>query len=412
EPLVTDAALPDDDTGRADGAPYVRRMSPRPLDASAQVDVDLDQIGERIATARRGVIVAGRDARRSPAGERPLGELAARFAAERGWPLLADPMSGARRGVAAVAHYDLLLREPAFVDSLDPDLVLRIGDLPVSKPLRAWLASRGDVRQIAFDAEAAWQDPAAVVSDSLALDPATALRALTRTARSPSDGGWLAHWRAADELAAAAIVDALDADQLSEPRVALELGRLLAQDATLFVSSSMPVRDIEAFWPVREDPPRVLCNRGANGIDGVVSSAFGAAAASDGPAALLIGDVALAHDIGGLLAARRLELPLTIVALNNSGGGIFDFLPIASATAPTTYTEHIATPPGLPLERAAELYGLAYEHARDVGAFRATLTRMLAARRPSIVEIRTERDANVKLHEHVHSATALALQAS
>ena len=93
----------------------------------------------------------------------------------------------------------------------------------------------------------------------------------------------------------------------------------------------MPVRDIETFWPVRPDPPRVLCNRGANGIDGTVSCAFGAAAAGDGPVVLLIGDVALAHDIGGLLAARRLGLKLTIVLLDNGGGGIFDFLPVAEA---------------------------------------------------------------------------------
>ncbi len=135
----------------------------------------------------------------------------------------------------------------------------------------------------------------------------------------------------------------LGAGGLSEPAVAAELGVLLPERATLFVASSMPVRDIESFWPVRADPPRVLCNRGANGIDGTVSSAFGAAAAGPGPTVLLIGDVALAHDIGGLLAARRLELDLTIVLIDNGGGGIFDFLPVA-ATQEDMYTRHIATP--------------------------------------------------------------------
>ncbi len=104
---------------------------------------------------------------------------------------------------------------------------------------------------------------------------------------------------------------------------------LLPEEATLFVASSMPIRDIETFWPVRPDPPRVLCNRGANGIDGTVSSAFGVAAASRDPVVLLIGDVALAYDISSLLAARRLDLKSTIVLLNNEGGGIFDFLPVA-----------------------------------------------------------------------------------
>ena len=124
----------------------------------------------------------------------------------------------------------------------------------------------------------------------------------------------------ADEIAAEAILRALADETLSEPRLAVELGVLLPQSATLFVASSMPVRDIETFWPVRDDPPRVLCNRGANGIDGTVSSAFGAAAHGDGPVPLLIGDVALAHDIGGLLAATRLGLQLTMVLIHNDGG--------------------------------------------------------------------------------------------
>ena len=137
---------------------------------------------------------------------------------------------------------------------------------------------------------------------------------------------------------------------------------LLPRGATLFVASSMPVRDIETFWPVRPDPPRVLCNRGANGIDGTVSSAFGAAADGSGPVVLLIGDVALAHDIGGLLAARRLELKLTIVLLDNGGGGIFDFLPVSRARmarAEDIYTRHIATPTGTRLHSAgcADSYG-------------------------------------------------------
>ncbi len=144
---------------------------------------------------------------------------------------------------------------------------------------------------------------------------------------------WLAGWRAADERAAEAILGVLAGEELGEPAVAAELGVLLPAEATLFVASSMPVRDIETFWPVRADPPRVLCNRGANGIDGTVSSAFGAAAAGEGPVVLLIGDVALAHDIGGLLAAKRLGLKLTIVLLDNDGGGIFDFLPVVDGAA-------------------------------------------------------------------------------
>ncbi len=416
EPLVNDEPLAHDSTGRPDGAPYARRVSSVPGLAPA---VGAARLRELVCAARRGVVVAGRDERPAASGGRPLGQAAAAFAEAAGWPLLADPLSGARRGAAAVAHYDALLRDADFGSSLSPDLVLRVGDLPVSKPLRRWLAALSDVPQIALDPEGAWQDPAAVLSDSLAVDPAPALDGLARDV-APAAEDWLARWRSGDELAAESILGVLGEAGLSEPAVAGELGVLLPQQATLFVASSMPVRDVETFWPIRGDPPRVLCNRGANGIDGIVSSAFGAAAADDGPLVLLIGDVALAHDIGGLLAARRLELKLTIVLLDNGGGGIFDFLPVADAAiarapepahehAQDIYTRHIATPTGLDFAAAASLYGLSHELATDVSGFRTALERALARENSSIVEVRGEREANVNLHRRVWRAVSAAL---
>jgi 2-succinyl-5-enolpyruvyl-6-hydroxy-3-cyclohexene-1-carboxylate synthase len=416
EPLVTDEPLADDPTGRAGGAPYVRRA---PLVSARGASVAEQMLGESVGAARRGVLVAGRDERRPAPGERSLAEAAAAFAEGAGWPLLADPLSGARRGAAAVAHYDVLLRDAGFSASLQPDLVLRTGDLPVSKPLRTWLAGLTDVPQVALDPEGAWQDSAAVLAGSLAVDPAGALDALAGRVVAAEEE-WLARWRSGDELAAESILGVLGDSGLCEPAVASELGVLLPDTATLFVASSMPVRDVETFWPVRADPPRVLCNRGANGIDGTVSSAFGAAAAADGPVVLLIGDVALAHDIGGLLAARRLGLKLTIVLLDNEGGGIFDFLPVAEAAIarrpePSAeqqqdiYTRHIATPTGLDFSAAASLYGLSHERAEDVCGFRAALERALARENSSIIEVRSDRAANVQLHRRVWSAASSAL---
>ncbi len=169
----------------------------------------------------------------------------------------------------------------------------------------------------------------------------------------------------------------------------------------------MPVRDVEEFWPIREHPPRVLCNRGANGIDGTVSSAFGAAAAGDGPVVLLIGDVALIHDLGGLLGARRLGLPLTIVLLNNDGGGIFHFLPIAGQA--DAFEEHVATPHGLRFEDAARLYGCGYERPETIAELRAAVGESL--RSPGgtmIIEVRTDRTANRALHRTVEERVIAA----
>ena len=412
EPLVGDEPLGPDRSARADGRAYVRRSTQPALDTGAAAE-----LGALVTGARRGVLVAGRHER-----DTPLGREAAAFAAAARWPLLADPLSGARRGAGAIAHYDALLRDGELARELTPDVVLRVGDLPVSKPLRDWLAGL-DAHQAALDPEGAWQDPASTLADSFALEPAAALASLRSFAAEAADAGepdWLERWSSADRVAAEAILGVL-ADGLSEPAVARELGVLLAEQATLFVASSMPVRDIETFWPARPDPPRVLCNRGANGIDGVVSTALGvAAAASAGaPVVLLIGDVALAHDLGGLLACGRLELELTIVLLDNGGGGIFDFLPIAGAPmalepehrhpAETRYTRHVATPSGLDFAAAAALYGLAHERAVDVAGFREALEQALARPGSSIIEVRGERAANVALHRRVWDAVSAAL---
>jgi 2-succinyl-5-enolpyruvyl-6-hydroxy-3-cyclohexene-1-carboxylate synthase len=434
EPLVEDQPLPVDDTGRPDGRPLVTCTPARP---AAQEDAR--SLAVPVAAARRGMVVAGRYER-----DTALGEAAAVFCAAAGWPLLADPLSGARRGEAAVAHYDALLRHGSFAADVKPDLVLRVGDLPTSKPLRGWLASLCDVPQAAIEQEGRWQDPDAALCRRFALEPAAALRQLVQSAPE-SDPDWLESWRSADERAAEAILGVLGAEGLCEPVVAAELGVLLPAQATLFVASSMPVRDIESFWPVRPDPPRVLCNRGANGIDGTVSSAFGVAADGRGPVVLLIGDVALAHDIGGLLAARRLELDLTIVLIDNGGGGIFDFLPVARApmarsaggeqgaradawaaepptgeeaepadramgerTREDLYTRHIATPTGLDFALAARLYGLEHETVTDVLDLRAALEGALTRRprRAGIVEVRTDRAENVALHRRAWEAVA------
>ena len=389
EPLVPPADLGSDSRpGRSGGRPWLLRSGP---------GVDTPAAGRALAVvardAHRPVVVAGR----SEPGLEALGAACERL----GWPLLADPLSGARRGGAAIAHYDLLLRSQGFAAARQPDLVVRCGDLPTSKPLRAWLdALDPEVMQVAFDPQSSWHDPSGSLHAVLAADPSATLVATAGHAPS-ADPAWLAGWREADARAAVAI-DELLGGELSEPRVARELGAALPAEATLFVASSMPVRDVEGYTAVRADAPRVLCNRGANGIDGTVSSAFGAAAVSAGPVVLLIGDVALAHDVGGLLAARRLGLPLTIVLLNNDGGGIFEFLPVAGER--DAFEEHIATPHGLDFAHAAALYGCAHELVEDVGGLRAALERSVGAPGTAILEVRTDRADNLALHRALAEA--------
>ncbi len=375
EPLVP-ATLRPAPGGRADGRPWI---------AVAARERSAARLADHIGAPARGVIVAGRD----DAGLAP--ELPA-LALAAGYPLLADPLSGARRGEAAIAHYDLLLRDRDFAGRNAPEVIVRVGDLPTSKPLRSWLAGLRGARQILVDPELAWQDPAAVVELVLRADP----RALEPPAPAPAD--WLQRWRSADADAAEAVERTLGAE-LSEPNVARALATTLPTDATVFVAASMPVRELESFWPVRDDAPRVLSNRGANGIDGTLSSAFGVAAVSDGPVVALLGDVAFAHDIGGLLAASRLGLSLTVVLINNGGAAIFDRLPIAGER--DVYEQHIATPPGIDFGRAAALYGLRHERPATLAQLRESLA---APAGGTLIEVRTDRAEGLALHERVATA--------
>ncbi|MFL5845530.1 MAG: 2-succinyl-5-enolpyruvyl-6-hydroxy-3-cyclohexene-1-carboxylic-acid synthase [Solirubrobacteraceae bacterium] len=393
EPLVPDGELPADDSGRSDGRPFVTRLAP-----TAQLAPDaLSSVAEIVANTPRGVIVSGREERTSD-----LPAAVEAFGAAAGYPILGDPLGGARRGPAAIAHYDAILRDEAFAAGYRPELVLRVGDLPTSKPLRQWLRSL-DATQVAIDPDGAWQDPDGVIDLSLGLDPASTMFALANLSRRTPDADWLRGWRDADAAAVRAI-DLTLGEGLSEPRVAAELGAILPPQAIVFVASSMPVRDLETFFPAREDPPRVLSNRGANGIDGLISTAYGVAASRLGPVVLLIGDVALAHDIGGLLAGVRHRIPLTIVALDNGGGGIFDFLPVASQT--DVFEEHVTTPTGLDLAKAAALYGARHVAVSTVDELRSGLEE---ADGTTILHVRTDRAENVALHRRVWAAVAEAL---
>jgi 2-succinyl-5-enolpyruvyl-6-hydroxy-3-cyclohexene-1-carboxylate synthase len=373
EPLAPEPdELPAEDwAGRADGRPWTQVRE----HASAPHADDVHALAARVAAAPRGMIVCG------PTDE-GVAEPAARLAAECGWPVIAEPTSGARCGdhdrSHVVAHYDVLLRVERFARAHAPELVLRVGDTPTSKPLRELLAR---TPQVVLDPHAAWHEPtrrAELLLHAAAAPTLEALAAALEMRSADRDPRWLTSWRRADALVPPALAEAPDP---FEPKVLAGLEPALPDDALVWVSSSMPVRDLEAYFPQSPKPLRFLANRGANGIDGVVSSALGAALASRRPTWLLTGELALLHDIGGLLAARRAGVQLEIVCLNNGGGAIFDFLPVAEHAEPELYEEHIATPAGVDPRAIA----------------------------PEITEVRTDRRDNVRLHREVVERVAGAL---
>src|SRR3954454_14944600 len=300
--------------GRPDGGPWVQAHTPSPAPPPSLVA----GMAARISDAGRGAIVVG-------SGE-GVEESVASLAAVTGWPVLADPLSGLRCGPHdrshVISHYDVLLRGDAWASAHQPELVMRIGDTPTSKPLRAWLAGSA---QLVVDPHAVWHEPTRVAETIVQASPGPLCARLAEALDgSEPDQDWLAEWRAADALVPEAFAAAPDD---FEPRAWVDAVESAPENAVVWVASSMPIRDVEAFLPSSDKPLRFLSNRGANGIDGTVSSAAGAALASGRPVLLLIGELALLHDIGGLLAARRAGADLSIVCANNGGGGEFYFLP-------------------------------------------------------------------------------------
>jgi 2-succinyl-5-enolpyruvyl-6-hydroxy-3-cyclohexene-1-carboxylate synthase len=344
----------------------------------------------------------------------------AALATVTGWPILADPLSGVRTGdhdlSRIVETYDALLRDGSFVEAMAPDMVLRIGAMPTSKPVLQYLERHTACRQILVDEGAGWNEPTALAADVIHADPAALCLALAGSLRSGlgassngavHDDPWSRRWLEANRSAREAIARVLAGiDEPFEGRVFAELADLLPDGSTLWAGSSMPVRDLDTFFPATARRVRLLSNRGANGIDGVVSSALGAAV-DGGPLVLAIGDVSFYHDLNGLLAAKLHALDATIVLLNNDGGGIFSFLP--QATNGAHFEQLFGTPHGLDFRPAVEMYGGRFERVTTWPDFRSAVSTALSAPGLKVIELPTERARNVELHRKVWPAVFSAI---
>jgi 2-succinyl-5-enolpyruvyl-6-hydroxy-3-cyclohexene-1-carboxylate synthase len=380
----------------------------RPLTAVTQIDLEpsqflLDEVAGHIGAARAGVIVAGRQL--DPELREPLSHLA-RVA---GFPILAEPTSQLRCGPHDRSHvvtaYDHLLRDERFRETVTPDLVLRFGETPTSKPLRAWLAmSGGD--QIIVDPLGGWNEPTNRAAAVLRADP-TELAAGWAARLDGEERGGPQVWLDAERAARAAIDAELETDgPLSEPALHLSLGRGHGDGDLVYTASSMPIRDQEAFLAGGPADVLFLCNRGANGIDGLVSSGIGAAHASGRPTTVVTGDLGLLHDIGGLAALRDVSTPVRIVVIDNDGGGIFGFLPQATTLDESEYEALLGTPRGVDVAKAAEMFGLPHKSIESL----AQLPEALAAG-TGLIEISVDRHANVDLHRRLSEAVARAVAA-
>ncbi len=393
EPFVppADDELERDYSGRADGRPWTETTRPVSMPSAE----DVSWLSRKVASTERGLILAGAG-EVEPSGVHTL-------AARAGWPILAEPASGLRSGPHAISTYEALLRS-GWADEHRPDFVLRTGKIGISRVVNAYFR---DGEQVLVDPAGRWLDPDRAAHRIVHADPSTLCAAASQIAPERGRSEWLEAWTDAERAARAAIDGFLDErDEVSEPRVARDLTAHAPDGATLVVAASMPVRDLDWFMAPRTGL-RVTGNRGANGIDGFVSTTLGVALASEGPVLALAGDLSMLHDQNGLLLARTEDVSAVFVILSNDGGGIFSFLPQAGAVP--DFERTFSTPHGIDFAHLAALYGCGYEILTGAAALGPAVDAALASGGVHLIEARTDRGANVSLHGELWDAVAAAL---
>jgi len=414
EPLVPMPQAAPPGTG---GAAWQGRGGAGPYARIARPPVQVSPAAARGAAAElagpRGLVVLGPEAADGPDRQRTRARAAVALAARLGWPVVADVLSAARGLPGVIGRADALVRDPLVADALVPARVLRLGAPPTSKALGQllervpedglWLVDDGD----------AFPDPSLRARTVVHADAAAWLAAVAAALPAPGGAGadaWLRRWQLADAAAGEALAACLaDEPYGCEGRVMAELGRVLPAGACLFVGNSMPVRDADAFFAARGRGVRVVGSRGASGIDGITSTALGLAAGSGRPCVLAVGDLSFYHDLNGLIAAGRFGVPLTVVVVNNDGGGIFSFLP--QARHGEQFERLWGTPLGLDFAHAARLYGASFARPRDWPGFAAAVRSGLRRRALAIVEVRAlDRTENVRRHDAAFAAVAGAVR--
>jgi len=385
---------------REDGRPYTAVWFPDEVAAAA-----VAALAGRLTATARPVVVCG------PAVDPALGPAALGLARALGAPLLADPLSGARFAEGAVgtavSWADAVLARPAARDVLAADVVVRLGAAPTSAAVNAYLAGLEGVPQVVVDRGRRWKDHAGLASEYVEASPTRWAAAVSARIEAPvADPAWRASWAELEGAAGAALRPFVE-ERWFEGSVAAAVAGSLAAGQTFFVGNSMPIRDVDAFAAARDVPLRALGFRGASGIDGNVSGALGAATARPGPAAAIVGDLTLLHDAGALLAARPEEARLTLVVIQNGGGGIFHMLPIRDYDPP--FTRHIVMPQPVELAAVARAARIPHRLSATLAELRAALAADGDAPGVRMLEVPVDRHQNWDVRRAALEAAAQAV---
>lgn len=357
---------------------------------------ELEQIVKQIKPNQKGLIICG------PMEQCTFADEVVALAQRLNYPLVADPLSQLRSGVHAgdhiVTNYDAFLKIESVKAMLKPDVVIRFGAMPVSKSLLLFLQEHADASQIIVDSGSGWREPSLTGSEMLYCDEKSLCASLVEKLPQRYEKDWLTKWQEINEITKCTLAGIKEHTFLSESKLFSLLAQTLPERATVFVGNSMPIRDMDTFFQFNNKSIRVMANRGANGIDGVVSTALGAATIEQ-PLFLIVGDLTFFHDLNGLLAAKLYGININIIVINNNGGGIFSFLP--QAQHEESFEQLFGTPLNLDFYYVVKMYGGKYVKVIDWDHYDDAIGKAVKHDGLSVIEIQTDRDENLQEHRHL-----------
>jgi len=376
---------------------------------------------------QRGVIIVGPDATTGLAREQQLANGIVDFARRVGWPVIAEPLTQVRSADGATGIVldaaDHLLKHSAVIDQMVPDVVVRIGASPTTKPVRLWLERVRPEHVVLIDPDDRWPDASFTTTEHHRVDPLSMFCSSEREAGANSESPWLHEWQRLNSAALDAIEAVVETDRLTSATVVRTLAQSLPADAVVMSSNSMPVRDLDSFVS-NAAVSAFVGNRGASGIDGITSTGLGLASTVAGPVVVFTGDLALLHDVGALLGAARAGLHLTVVCVDNDGGAIFSMLPIAANCEPADFETVFRTPHGVDLTELEGIAGIQTHLVDNPDELRRVLSVVVDADRAgpvdvgpvdvgpvSIVIARVEPDADMAQRRSVRDAVGQAIGA-
>ncbi|MCM3571227.1 2-succinyl-5-enolpyruvyl-6-hydroxy-3-cyclohexene-1-carboxylic-acid synthase [Neobacillus mesonae] len=356
-------------------------------------DDDFKQMAERMKGKERGVIICGNIA------DEQFAVSVTQLAEKLNYPILADPLSQLRSGKHEFEHiidtYDTFLRNEDAKFFLKPDVIIRFGAMPVSKALTFFIKENPNAVQFVVDSGAGWRDPAVLSTDMIFCQETIFCDKLLSYLKVSHSTEYMHNWQQVNALTKENMTKVRDLDELSEGKLFYQLTNLLPDGAALFVGNSMPIRDLDSFFLNNRKNIKVMANRGANGIDGTVSTALGAALYSQ-PLYLVLGDVTFFHDLNGLFAAKKFNIDIHIILVNNNGGGIFSFLP--QSEHPKHFELLFGTPLDLEFEHAVRMFNGRFTKITDWDHFSMEMEKSFDSKGINVYEIVTNRDRNRDEH--------------